>query len=422
MNTTRRNARGEASLQTILEETAALVGRYGYDGTTIARITQLTGKPASSLYWYFDTKDELLAAALENTYGKRPDEIPGWPLFTADSAVETQLFRALRTDFHSSETEDPVRLGIMVALEGSAAGSPVQEPFLRRRRQMQSHFASWWDSAVAAHRGSPSESVGEWMTMLTLAFYDGHYVSDIVPDADPTPRHGQMVAKALAGAFEFLLARGTGFPAPTGNHTEGEQQGAVGPSGIDSLLASTRSCVAELGYEGATLTAICERAGIQRSSIYWRYKSKDELVRAAVSEPFLELVSSSRPRTDPGGAGWPLQLADSLERCVQAAREDPDTAKAGLLLKLHRRDPLSLGSQAIQLGIAREAGELAAWVETAIRASGSVVDAGSLAWSLSVLRDGLLLGLIYGQEYTPLRISELASAMIDGMLAGNRGQ
>ena len=67
MNSNRRNARGEATLRRILHATVELIGRYGYDNTTIARIVKATQRPASSIYWYFETKDELIAAALEDS-------------------------------------------------------------------------------------------------------------------------------------------------------------------------------------------------------------------------------------------------------------------------------------------------------------------------------------------------------------------
>ena len=70
MNTSRRNARGEASLQRILQSTVQLVGRYGFDNTTIARIVKATDRPASSIYWFFENKDELIAAALESSYSQ----------------------------------------------------------------------------------------------------------------------------------------------------------------------------------------------------------------------------------------------------------------------------------------------------------------------------------------------------------------
>ncbi|MCX6499412.1 MAG: helix-turn-helix domain containing protein [Arthrobacter sp.] len=192
----------------------------------------------------------------------------------------------------------------------------------------------------------------------------------------------------------------------------------AGPGTQDVLLATTRSLVAERGYEGATLTRICERSATQRSSIYWRFKNKDELIRAAVADPFLTLVSASRLGPVATPDVWPSMLAASLQRSVIAAMSSQDTVKAGLLLKLQRRDPLSLGSQAIQLGVAREVAALDAWIAAAVDVTGAAVDAAELGWTVSVLREGLLLGVAFGQSYVTPALSELTAAMIDGILAG----
>jgi AcrR family transcriptional regulator len=66
--TTRRHAQGEASRRTILEATLRIAGERGYVGTTLAQVTKASGLPASSVYWHFHNKDELLADALEHGF------------------------------------------------------------------------------------------------------------------------------------------------------------------------------------------------------------------------------------------------------------------------------------------------------------------------------------------------------------------
>jgi AcrR family transcriptional regulator len=157
---------------------------------------------------------------------------------------------------------------------------------------------------------------------------------------------------------------------------------------------------------------------MQRSSIYWRYKNKDELIRAAVAEPFLELVSASRLGAVADTDAWPSMLAASVQRSVEGAMDSPDTVKAGLLLKLQRRDPPSLGSQTIQLGVDSEVAALDAWIASAVEVSRAAVDAAELGWTVNVLREGLLLGVAFGQSYVTPALSELTAAMIDGIVAG----
>ena len=91
MNTSRRNARGEASLQRILQSTVQLVGRYGFDNTTIARIVKATDRPASSIYWFFENKDELIAAALESSYSQQAPSRRPWEEFNPTRPLLDQL-------------------------------------------------------------------------------------------------------------------------------------------------------------------------------------------------------------------------------------------------------------------------------------------------------------------------------------------
>ena len=146
MNSNRRNARGEATLRRILHATVELIGRYGYDNTTIARIVKATQRPASSIYWYFETKDELIAAALEDSYSKVPRSHRPWgSTFDPDRPLLDQLMTELGPELLVTESERSLRLGIMLALEGSAATSKVQEPFRRRRAAALTRVQAWWD-------------------------------------------------------------------------------------------------------------------------------------------------------------------------------------------------------------------------------------------------------------------------------------
>ena len=44
-----------------------------------------------------------------------------------------------------------------------------------------------------------------WMTTLSLTFLDGHYISDVVVDEQAAIRRSRILARALDGAFRFLL-------------------------------------------------------------------------------------------------------------------------------------------------------------------------------------------------------------------------
>jgi AcrR family transcriptional regulator len=79
--TDRRHAQGEASRRTILDATLRIAGERGYVGTTLAQVTKASGLPASSVYWHFRNKDELLADALEHGFRMWDDATPPWSRF-----------------------------------------------------------------------------------------------------------------------------------------------------------------------------------------------------------------------------------------------------------------------------------------------------------------------------------------------------
>ena len=63
------------------------------------------------------------------------------------------------------------------------------------------------------------------------------------------------------------------------------------------ILDAARALVARHGYAGTSITMICRAAGINASSLYWFFASKEELFLAVIEEgaqAFLEAVSAPR--------------------------------------------------------------------------------------------------------------------------------
>lgn len=422
MTTTRqgprgRNARGEASLQRILGATVELVGRYGYDNTTIARITKATQRPASSIYWYFEDKDDLIARALENSYSSSTRTRRSWQDLDASLPLQVQLTEQFESELRASESEAPLRLGIMLALEGSAAQSKVQEPFRRRRVRALSSFEQWWGAAFAQHRadGERRETGTWWMSTLTLAFLDGHYISDVIADETAVITRSRIVALALTAAFDVLRdSCASASNTSTGTAALPEDTIAASDSDSTELLRMTRDLVAEHGYEGATIGRICASTGMQRSSVYWRYKDKDALIKAAVAEPFVALFSPlyTLPTTTDA---WADVLASAMVEVLRTARSEPSTIKAGLLLKVQKWDPQTSGSAVLE-GTAAAEKVLAAWFTTVLPENHGELIGEHLAWTVTRLLEGLMFGSVSGRPPVIEAVHGLFEAMFDGVV------
>lgn len=417
MNTARRNARGEASLRRILDATVQLVGRYGYDHTTIARITESTQRPASSIYWYFRDKDELIAAALEHSYTRfaREDRRP-WQHYDRTLPMETQLIGELGPELCAAESETPLRVGLTLALEGSAARSKVREPFQRRRAATVQAIEAWWDSAYA-HLGIAEDirpAAVWWMSTFTLALLDGHCISEVVTHEDAVADRSRLIAYALTSAFATLQRTGepVGHPASDLPAAHGESSGAD-ESGTAVLLRATRRLVAEHGYEGATIGRICAASDMQRSSVYWRYRDKDALIKAAVAEPFLDLFAPLRALPD-APRSWTEELAAAITATLRAAYEAPSAVKAGLLLGVQQCDPPTAGGTAVLAGIAEVEAELAAWLIRNVASGESAgLPAEQVAWIVLRSIEGRMLGSALGRPTPVDTMTELCTVMMD---------
>ncbi|MGI5452795.1 TetR family transcriptional regulator [Streptomyces sp. CA-249302] len=112
----RKRANGVESRQRILDAAVAIAGERGYEGTSIAAVSAKCGLPASSIYWHFKDKDDLIAAVIERSFetwltaAALPGEAVGTPLERV-TAMAADVARSL------VDAPDFLRLGLMLALE-----------------------------------------------------------------------------------------------------------------------------------------------------------------------------------------------------------------------------------------------------------------------------------------------------------------
>src|SRR5690349_22340190 len=64
----RRRLDGEQSRERILDAATEIAAERGYEGTSIALVSKKCGLPASSIYWHFKDKDDLIAAVIERSF------------------------------------------------------------------------------------------------------------------------------------------------------------------------------------------------------------------------------------------------------------------------------------------------------------------------------------------------------------------
>jgi AcrR family transcriptional regulator len=121
-----RQARSQETVQTILDATARVLVKDGFDRATTNRIAEVAGVSIGSLYQYFPNKEALVAALIdrhvEETHGILQEaftRLPGAPLEVAAQQIVELMIRAHQHDpkLHRVLAEQVPRTGYLARLE-----------------------------------------------------------------------------------------------------------------------------------------------------------------------------------------------------------------------------------------------------------------------------------------------------------------
>jgi len=149
----------------------------------------------------------------------------------------------------------------------------------------------------------------------------------------------------------------------------------------ERLLGAARELIAEYGYGGASVEAICEHAGFTRGAFYSNFDSKDELVCALYDEHYARVraqVAAALAEV----ATTPTGLDDAVRRVFDAVRVSPADRRQWALLDaeftLHalRNDTSRARWVALQRRFRQELAALidAGWTRLGLRLSLSGTD------------------------------------------------
>ncbi|MGV9689133.1 TetR family transcriptional regulator [Streptomyces sp. NPDC003444] len=169
--TRKKRANGVESRQRILDAAVEIAGERGYEGTSIAAVSAKCGLPASSIYWHFKDKDDLIAAVIERSFEtwlaavRLPDEETGTPLERV-TAMAGNVAKSL------IDAPDFLRLGLMLALERRPAEPRGRTVFLQVRDIARTKIA---EMARALFPDLDEESVHA-LTTYAVAGGDGLFV------------------------------------------------------------------------------------------------------------------------------------------------------------------------------------------------------------------------------------------------------
>jgi AcrR family transcriptional regulator len=187
------------------------------------------------------------------------------------------------------------------------------------------------------------------------------------------------------------------------------------------ILKAAAEVAAERGYEGTTISRICERSGLPVSSVYWFYKDKDELLAEVVAHSFTEWIGD-QPTWDPAPAGTPIaeSLRVILNRSVRSLPSTPEFLRTGHMLALEHRETEPAGRVLFLKVRERVRADLGNWFQQSLdpaltSRNPSLPD--HLAMLIIILTDGLFLAHQIADIWAPDAFVDLIIVTVEEAIA-----
>lgn len=415
--TDRTQRRGDESRKRIIKATLEVASKLGYDGTTLGRVTKRAKVPMSSIYWHFANKDELLAAALRQSYEqwrrRAPKEYPD-----SSGPLAERLVAHLFVRRHLTKRPPYWHLGLMLALEQRAEEPAARAEFRTIRAEAVDQFRRWWANALDLPQDSETPAV---LGQLTLAALDGLFIAWRDDEAIDLDGLFRLVAAGLARVADELVTSGRRLAPPTATGPRVPKQRGEVPTeeaSRDRLIRAAARVATTRGYAGTTISRICEEAGLPASSLYWFFKDKDALLGAVVEQGYEEWRDSlGDEEPAPAGSHWSDSLRARLLRSHAGIDAQDDFLRIGHLLLLEDRTPVTAGRAAFQEVRTQVRGtSIRVLQDTPWRSDAYVEDpADALSRIFLALNDGLLVSRqIDGERWSFIELTELVVTALEG--------
>jgi AcrR family transcriptional regulator len=208
-----RPQRSAESRRRILEATLEIAAERGFEGTTMAQVSERSGLPIGSVYWHFENKDKLFAALLEycveawegshRNWTFRPGETP------AERLGQTIGVRAIE----AAEPANFWRVGLLLALEQRLSGTAARETFLEIRRTRLATMTEWWRLSLPEPVLDRDPGLPLRLAQYAMAMSDGMFISGSANDGWDLAALGEMLAQSLNQMAEAAIADASREPS-----------------------------------------------------------------------------------------------------------------------------------------------------------------------------------------------------------------
>lgn len=201
----RRKQQGAESRLRILNATFELAHELGYQGTSISKVVQRSGLPASSVYWHFADKDALFAAMIRHSFEQWRATLPKWVAPAKGASRRDELAARIRSAIASISTNPEFwRLGLLLSLQRQPAERQARQLFKEIRRKVIANMAAFWRHVLPAGHERRAPGLPELLARFTMAAADGLFVAAQIDGDDDYGRFADLLSDMLESTAERL--------------------------------------------------------------------------------------------------------------------------------------------------------------------------------------------------------------------------
>lgn len=167
----------EGNRQKILDATLEVAHEYGYQGTTIPRVSLKANLPTGSVYWHFESKDLLFVALMEESR-KWLDEFYAQrrPLPGETTRQHLERIYCNADDSQSLSAHDFWRLGVILSVDQSVRERVSRDRFLELRKTVVEEYTSWYKQTLPAEIQQQCPDRAYKLAKFALICADGNLI------------------------------------------------------------------------------------------------------------------------------------------------------------------------------------------------------------------------------------------------------
>jgi AcrR family transcriptional regulator len=180
----------------ILDAAERLVGARGYSAASISMIVRESGLPASSIYWHFGSKEDLLAAVVERGAARWHAAQARWSQYDGDLAAFLE-----GTGAAVAEHPQFLRLLMMLNLDGQGGQKRARQSVRKVWRSAEGGLERVMALYFGLGDGRRDKALAGRLARFTLAMIDGAFLDSQI---DPDGTEMKALFADLAVALEAL--------------------------------------------------------------------------------------------------------------------------------------------------------------------------------------------------------------------------